>query len=230
MHSDNVPIIFSHAPFLTNQEQEALRKHDLFVSITPESEFHFGHGQATGRLIFDQASLGLDTNWTFSGDMLSQARLWLQTVRQTNFHKTLDKELLPRETPFTVEQAFLMATRQGGLSLKRRDIGVLQVGAKADIVVFNGDSPNMLGWHDPVAAVILHANPGDVEHVLVDGEFRKRDFELVNLKTDWSTVKERFLKSASRIQPLAAKPPPMADKVFGTGELGDVEVASTIGS
>jgi cytosine/adenosine deaminase-related metal-dependent hydrolase len=161
---------------------------------------------------------------------LSQARLWLQTVRLTKFHETLEKGKLPRETPFSVEQGFLMATRQGGLALKRPDIGVLQVGAKADIVVFNGDSPSMLGWSDAVAAVMLHANTGDIEHVLVDGEFRKRDFKLVNLKTEWSQVKDRFLKAARRIQPLVAEPPPMPEKLFGTGEMGDVDIVSTIRS
>ncbi|EED12173.1 chlorohydrolase family protein, putative [Talaromyces stipitatus ATCC 10500] len=228
LHSDQCPIIFSHAPFLTNQEQDALRKNNFFVSITPESEFHFGHGQISGRLISDQAALGLDTNWTFSGDLLSQARLWLQTVRQMNFHRALEKGLLPKETPFTVEQGFLMATRQGGLAMKRPDIGVLQVGAKADIVIFNGDSPNMLGWSDPIAAVLLHANPGDIEHVLVDGEFRKRDFKLVNLKSEWSQVRDQFLEAAQRIQKVAEKPPPLPKKLWGVGEMGDVEVASTM--
>lgn len=160
--------------------------------------------------------------------MLSQARLWLQSVRRSNFEQTLDKEVLPRETPFTVEQGFLMATRQGGLALKRPDIGVLQVGAKADILVFNGDSPNMLGWSDPVAAVVLHANPADIEHVLVDGEFRKRDFKMLDVGCDWDKVKEEFLKAARRIQPLTATPPPMPEKVFGVGEMGSVETASTI--
>jgi cytosine/adenosine deaminase-related metal-dependent hydrolase len=121
-----------------------------------------------------------------------------------------------------------MATRQGGLALKRPDIGVLQVGAKADILVFNGDSPNMLGWSDAVAAVMLHANPADIEHVLVDGEFRKRDFKLLNVGCDWDQVKERFLEAARRIQPLVATPPAMPEKVFGVGELGSVETASTI--
>ncbi|PQE24336.1 Amidohydrolase family protein [Rutstroemia sp. NJR-2017a BVV2] len=230
LHSDECPIIFSHAPFLTAEDQHALREHDSFISITPESEFHFGHGQKTGHLISDQASLGIDTNWTFSGDILSQARLWLQTVRVTKYHKTLEGGKLPRANPFSVEQGFLMATRQGGLALKRPDIGVLQVGAKADIVVFNGDSPSMLGWSDAVAAVMLHANTGDIEHVLVDGEFRKRDFKLMNLKTEWSQVKDRFLKAARRIQPLVAEPPPMPEKVFGSGEMGDVEIVSTIRS
>ncbi|KAM3084077.1 hypothetical protein ACMFMG_001815 [Clarireedia jacksonii] len=230
LHSDKCPIVFSHAPYLTKEEQHALREHDSFISITPESEFHFGHGQKTGSLISDQASLGIDTNWTFSGDMLSQARLWLQTVRMTNFHKTLEGGKIPKETPFGVEQGFLMATRQGGLALKRRDIGVLQVGAKADIVVFNGDSPSMLGWSNAVAAVMLHSNTGDIEHVLVDGEFRKRDFQLVNLKTEWSQVKNRFLEASRRIQPLVAEPPPMPEKCFGTGEMGDVDIVTTIKS
>ncbi|PQE32658.1 amidohydrolase family protein [Rutstroemia sp. NJR-2017a WRK4] len=228
LHNDECPLIFSHGPFLTEEDQLALRENDSFISITPESEMHFGHGSKTGHLISDQASLGIDTNWTFSGDILSQARLWLQTVRLTQYHKTLEGGKLPNANPFSVEQGFLMATRQGGLALKRPDIGVIQVGAKADIVVFNGDSPSMLGWSDAVAAVMLHANTGDIEHVLVDGEFRKRDFKLTNLK--WSHVKERFLEAARRIQPLVAEPPPMPEKVFGSGEMGDVEIVSTIRS
>lgn len=228
LHSDECPIIFSHAPFMTEEEQHTLREYNSFISITPESEFHFGHGQKTGHLVSEQASLGLDTNWTFSGDMLSQAHLWLQTVRLNEYHRTLEKGKLPRETPFSVEQGFLMATRQGGLAMKRRDIGVLQVGAKADILVFNGDSPNMLGWSNAVAAVMLHANVGDIEHVLVDGKFRKRDFRLVNLKTEWSQVKDSFLESSIRIQRLVAVPPPMPEKLWGQGEMGDVEIVTTI--
>ena len=170
----------------------------------------------------------MDTNWTFSGDLLTQARFWLQTVRNSGYRKTLDAGLLPRETPMAVEQAFLLATRQGGRALRRDDIGVLQVGAKADIVVFNGDSPNMLGWSDPIAAILLHAHPGDVEHVLVDGQFRKRDFQLVCKKLDWTKVRARFLQAARRIQPQVATPPPMPDKLWGLGEMGEVEIATTI--
>lgn len=230
LHSDERPIIFSHASNLTNEEQRTLREQDVFISITPESEFHFGHGQQTGRLVSDQASLGLDTNWTFSGDMLTQARIWLQVLRVRNYEAQLETGKVAKQTPFTVEQGFLLATRQGGLALKRRDLGVLQVGAKADIVVFNGESPNMLGWSDPVAAVMLHANIGDMEHVLVDGLFKKRNFKLVNLKSEWGQVRGQFLEAARRIQPQVATPPPMSDKLFGQAIIEDVETATTIKS
>lgn len=75
----------------------------------------------------------------------------------------------------SVNQAFLLATRSGGLAIRKSDLDILAVGAKADLVVWNGRSPSMLGWRDPVAAVVLHASVGDIKHVLVNGKFTKRD-------------------------------------------------------
>lgn len=230
LQNSTVPVIFSHASFLTDDDQKTLRENDLFVSITPESEAHYGHGQTTGSQITDKASLGIDTNWTFSGDILSQARFWLQHVRLTNYQHTLvSAGQIPNANPFPVTEAFLMATRQGGRALHRDDIGVVQVGAKADLVVFTGDSPNMLGWSDAVAAVVLHANPGDVEHVLVDGEFRKRDFRLVDDggHTGWNQVRRRFVEAARRIQSQMADPPSLGERLWGVSEFGDVERVST---
>lgn len=101
----------------------------------------------------------------------------------------------------SVNQAFTLITRSGALSLRRPDLGVLNVGAKADIVVFDGNSPNLLGWSDAVAAIILHSNVGDVEHVMVDGQWRKRDGKLVTKdNVDRNEVNQRFLESARRIQ------------------------------
>lgn len=56
----------------------------------------------------------------------------------------------------------------------------------------------MLGWVDPVAAVIMHSNVGDVRHVLVDGKFVKRDGKLTI--EDYPGIQQRFLKSARKIQ------------------------------
>jgi cytosine/adenosine deaminase-related metal-dependent hydrolase len=219
--------VFSHSPYLKSEDIAALRKNDLYIPITPESEFHYSHGQQTGHLISDKASLGVDTSWTFSGDILGQARLWLQSVRNRNFEEPIKEGKIPRETPMKVEQAFLLATRQGGRALRRKDVGVLQVGAKADIVVFNGDSPNMLGWSVPVAAVMLHANVGDIEHVLVSGEFRKRDFKLAGTKMPWTEIRREFLEAAKSIQHRVSTSPPVPEKFGGVADFGSVSIAST---
>lgn len=221
-----IPIIFSHGGFVTNDDIKALRQDDNFICITPENEMSEGHGQSTSRLVHDHATLGTDTNWNISGDVLHNARLWLQSVRATNYQRVLDQGQTPRRNPMSVNDAFLLITRQGGLALRRDDIGVLKVGAKADIVCFDGESPNMVGWTNAVAAVVLHSNVGDIKHVLVNGQFRKRDGKLLAQVQPWEQLRTQFAEVARRIQAENVDPPPMADKFWGGGEYGDVESAA----
>lgn len=223
-----VPLIFSHGGFNTESDRDALRQHDWHLSITPESEMLFGHGQSTSHRILDQASLGIDTNWTFSGDILTQSRLLLQSIRGTNYTKLLKEGYVPRQSPMAVEDAFLLATRQGGRAVHDDTIGVLKAGAKADIVVFDAEGPNMAGWTDAVAAIILHANVGDIRHVLVNGEFRKRDGKLILTRGDWEGFGKKFADIARRIQRENAGPRDRPEgKMFGMTEYADVEVVST---
>ena len=223
--TSSVPVIFSHAGFVTEADRNALHADGNYISITAENEMSEGHGQVSSRLVHDHASLGTDTNWNISGDIVHNARLWLQHVRTTNYQKVLDQGRTPRQNPMSVDDAFLLATRQGGQALHRDDIGVLRVGAKADLVCFDGDSPNMVGWTNAIAAVILHSNVGDIKHVLVDGEFRKRDGSLVTPSGSWDEIRRHFAEVARRIQRENSSPPPLSEKFWGGGEYGDVETA-----
>ncbi|KAI1823524.1 amidohydrolase [Xylaria intraflava] len=194
----STPVVFSHGTGVASAEVHLLRQTNQFLSITPESEMHYGHGHTFSHLVHDQAALGVDTHFTFSADILTQARLWLQRTRSRLFDEVVQRWEIPATNPMSVNQAFLLATRQGALALRRPDLGVISAGAKADLVIFDGRSPGMLGWADPVAAVILHANVGDIVHVLVDGEFRKRDGKLTF--EGYEDVVERLLGSAARLQ------------------------------
>ncbi|KAI5235946.1 Metallo-dependent hydrolase [Aureobasidium subglaciale] len=164
------PIVFSHASYVTTDDAELLRKHDQYISTTPESEMHYGH-----------------------------ARIWLQSTRLRFFYQSLDNWNIPRNSPMSAHKAFTLATRSGALALRRPNLGVLATGNKADIVVFDGDSSNLLGWSDPVAVVILHSHVGDIRHVMVGGEWRKRDRQLVT-RQNRTEVQTKFLESAKRIQ------------------------------
>lgn len=195
----SMPIVFSHASYVSTDDAELLRKYNQYISTTPESEMHYGHGHHFNPLIQDQSALGVDTHFTFSTDIITQARIWLQSTRLRFFYQALDNWNIPRNNPMSVNQAFTLATRSGALALRRPDLGVLAAGNKADVVVFDGDSPNMLGWADPVAAIILHSHVGDIRHVMVGGEWRKRDGKLVT-KQNRTEIQNKFLESAKRIQ------------------------------
>ncbi|PIG88099.1 hypothetical protein AARAC_001571 [Aspergillus arachidicola] len=194
----SIPVIFSHASFLTPEGAQLLRSTNQYVSITPESEMHYGHDHPHNHLIQDQAALGIDTHFTYSTDLVTQARLWLQYARLTLYRWVLQNWHVPSNNPMAVNQAFMLATRNGGLALRRPDLGIIAKGAKADIVVWDGKSPGMLGWDDPVAAVILHSNVGDIKHVLVDGKFVKRDRKLT--VENYSSIQQRFLVTARKVQ------------------------------
>ncbi|KAK7985700.1 5-methylthioadenosine/S-adenosylhomocysteine deaminase [Apiospora saccharicola] len=194
----STPIVISHASHLDARGAGLLRAANQHVSITAESEMHYGHLHPTSHLILDQAPLGVDTHMTFSSDILTQARLWLQSARYRVYQNTLDRWQIPAQNPFS-------------------DLGVIAPGAMADLVVWEGRSPAMLGWMDPVAAVILHASVGDIAHVLINGAFRKRDGRLVN-DLYYDEVQDRFLASARRIQKvLKGMPLPPQEGNFLTG-------------
>lgn len=203
--NQSIPLIFAHASYLSVTDAQLLRQYNHFISTTPESEMHYGHLHPYNHLILDQTSLGVDTHFTFSTDILTQARLWLQSVRKTLYAEVLERRRVPANNPMSAHQAFLLATRSGGLAMRRPDLGVLAVGAKADLVVWNGRSPSMLGWRDPVAAVMLHASVGDVKHVMVNGRIVKKDGELT--VQNYASLQERFLQSAERIQDAWAEMP-----------------------
>ncbi|KAE9367160.1 amidohydrolase family protein [Stipitochalara longipes BDJ] len=223
-----IPIVFSHASAISMEEVALLRKHNQYISITPESEHHFGHDHPRAYKVQDQSSLGVDTPFCFSSDLLTQMRIWLQATRLRLYKEVLGDWKVPANTGMTVEQVFLLATRNGGLSLRRPDIGVLKVGAKADILVFDGHSPSMAGYEDPVAAVVLHANVGDIQHVIVDGEFKKRDSKLVGV--DWDRVRDTYVASARRLRDIfnAMVFPPLEEHYgkgvpFGTTTVSNVD-------
>ncbi|KZV86705.1 Metallo-dependent hydrolase [Exidia glandulosa HHB12029] len=199
----SLPIVISHASFLSSTDIALLRSTDQFIALTPESEMHYGLDHNSTHLVQEQAALGVDTHATFSADVIGQARLWLQSERLRVFHELLTVQgRVPANNPMSVNQAFLLATRNGGRALRRDDLGVLAVGAKADITVFSATSPNMLGVArvNPVAAVVLHSHVGDVKHVLVDGVFKKRDGRIL---VDWKDVGTKFLASQEKIRKAA---------------------------
>lgn len=109
-------------------------------------------------------------------------RIWLQSTRLGLYQETLDRFKIPSNTPMTVRQAFLLGTRNGGLALKRPDLGVLREGATADVLVFSTDAIGLVGWSDPVAAIVLHSNIADIEDIYVGGQLVKTGGKLV---FDW---------------------------------------------
>lgn len=79
-------------------------------------------------------------------------------------------KLIERNTESTTAaHVFNAATLNGAKALGRDDLGRLAPGAKADMVIFSGDSINMVPMRDPVKNIVYSAEMEDVETVIING-------------------------------------------------------------
>jgi cytosine/adenosine deaminase-related metal-dependent hydrolase len=183
-------VIFSHASNSTAEDAALYHKHNCHVSTTPSTELQMSLGNPVAfRSDIDvqsQSSLGIDCNSNNSASIVSEMRLLLQSARGEYNTKFWKKGFFPKKVYKTVEEAFNLGTIQGARAIGMEDkIGSLAVGKLADIVVFNALSSSMVcgAQHDPVAAIVLHSSPADIEMVIADGVIRKNYWMLENVDT-----------------------------------------------
>jgi hypothetical protein len=106
----SMAVVFSHGPGITVAQTDLLRKTNQFLSITPESEMHYGHSHTFSHQAHDQAALGIDTHFTFSTDLLTQARIWLQRTRSRLFDEVMNRWEIPARNPSELYFAHFVIT------------------------------------------------------------------------------------------------------------------------
>ncbi|KAI1776995.1 hypothetical protein F4818DRAFT_439356 [Hypoxylon cercidicola] len=169
---------------------------------------HYGISHPNGHLVQDQAALGVDTFLTFSTDMMTQARIWLQRTRSRVFDQTLQKWQIPVNNLMSVNHLphGHAARRPRAPAPRPRRRPRRRQGRP-------GRLRRPLARH---AGVGRPGNVGDVEHVMVDGEFRKRDRKLTF--EGYGAVVDRFLASAAKLQKAAVeRPDPVHEGRFWGG-------------
>ncbi len=177
-----------HANFLTDNEFRAAANCGASIAITPEVEMQMGLGLPPTNPARDhqvRITLGTDIVTDVSADMFSQMRFLLQTERALRNDKLLQQGEMPEQIEFTIRDVLTMATIEGARAFNLADeIGSLTPGKFADITLLRKSDINMACVRDPVAAIVLHANPANVDTVLVAGVLRKRNGQLTHADYD----------------------------------------------
>ena len=75
---------------------------------------------------------------------------------------------------------------QGGARAvqQERDLGTLEVGKKADLLVIDTQRAYLVPAGRILSAVIHSGHPGDIESVMIDGQFVVRDHEVLTMDED----------------------------------------------
>jgi cytosine/adenosine deaminase-related metal-dependent hydrolase len=102
----------------------------------------------------------------------------------------------------TATDVFNAATLGGAKALEREDLGRLCAGAKADIVIFSGDSMNMVPMRDPVKNIVYNAETEDVKTVIINGRTVVEDGRV--LGRDFKELNRRLQDAGEKLWPQIA--------------------------
>ncbi|MBL1227602.1 amidohydrolase [Enterococcus sp. BWR-S5] len=118
-------------------------------------------------------TVGLGTDGPSSGNTLD---LFAQMKLFANFHKTYQKD----RALFPAKEIVRLATRGGAETLGFDEMGSIELGKKADIILVETQSVNMFPIFDPYSALVYSANPSNVASVWVNGKQLVKEHQLVN--------------------------------------------------
>ncbi|TFK47410.1 Metallo-dependent hydrolase [Heliocybe sulcata] len=205
-------VIFSHGSGLMHKrcdpdEWKLLKDAGASIASTPEDELGMGHGnpvayEAVRRGV--KAGLGIDSASITSAEMFPAMRFALQWERG-RMHEALAKDdQAARYNSLTAASAFRLATLGGAeVAGRSSDIGSIEAGKLADIVLYNAESINLAHCHDPFKGIVFHATAADVEWVIINGEIVKREGNLV--RKNWEEVADALRRSIRAVQERVAQ-------------------------
>lgn len=179
---------FVHCNNLPREELELIAAAGATISVSPESELHVGHCfPVTGRAleVGIRPSLSIDIEIQVSGDLFSAMRHILAVERGRIAAEHYAAGVGPGPWELTTRDVLGFATTEGARAVGMLDrIGSLTIGKQADLVVLRAGSLNLEPVNNAIGLVVLHAHPGNVEHVFIAGQHVKKDGRLTSPLVD----------------------------------------------
>lgn len=150
----------------------------LTSTVLVELHHHVGDPQvAAFREAGGMPSIGIDVEPYCSGQMFREMQAALQFARGREIRKNALRGHSPfAKIPVRSREALEWTTIGGAKAFRMDDrIGSLTPGKKADITMLRTNDLNMAPVWDPVYSIVEIAGAGNVDTVMIDGVFRKRD-------------------------------------------------------
>ncbi len=177
--------IYVHAATLSEDSYQRIAASGGSISVSTESEQSAGQGYPPTWAIRKHGipvSLSMDTSVWWSGDLFTAMRTTLGADRSREHMEAHAKGDTVTHSALRASQVVDWATRGGAAAIGRSDLGSLEVGKKADVVLLKNDrSPVSFPILNPYGHVAFQAQRDQVHTVIVDGRVVKRDGQLVDV-------------------------------------------------
>jgi 5-methylthioadenosine/S-adenosylhomocysteine deaminase len=169
-------VIAAHAVWLQPDEIQLLQKRGVGVSHNPESNMKLASGTApVPEYLKSNVAIGLGTDGAASNNDLDM----FEAMRQASFlHKLTTKDPRVLSAHVALEMATLGGARVIG---REKQLGSLEPGKLADVIVVRMDRPRQTPMYDPVSHLVYTTHGDDVETTIVNGRVVMRSGKVLTL-------------------------------------------------
>lgn len=166
----NPRLLAAHSVWATLREVKMLKQNSVNVSWNAVSNSKLGVGGVAPVPEYMQngvnVSLGTDSNGSNNSLNLFECMKFSSiTVKNERWNAGIIKS----------QDILDMATINAAKSLRRNDLGSIEVGKKADLLLLDAKKPNLIptGIENVVSNIVYSANPSNVEFVFINGKMVK---------------------------------------------------------
>ena len=188
-------VIAAHMVWPQGSDIEILKKRRVGVVHNPQSNMKLASGVApVPKMMEEGVLLGLGTDGAASNNDLN---MWEEMDTVAKLHKVFSGD--PKV--ISAQQAFELATIRGAQALHlEKEIGSLEVGKRADLLLIERDSLNQIPLYNIYSDLVYATKASDVEGVIINGRVVMQNRRLltldeVSIKRDARTYRERIIKS-----------------------------------
>lgn len=159
-------LLLVHAGWATERERELIARHDVKAVAAPSSSLHNAYGNVVQghvpELLAAGVAVGLGSDHASSGIVDLCQEMFLVACGYKEARE--DAEVMPPE------RVLEMATVHGArCALRADEVGALEPGRRADVVLFDALRPEWQPLYNPVANLVYSATGKSVDTVIVDG-------------------------------------------------------------
>jgi 5-methylthioadenosine/S-adenosylhomocysteine deaminase len=188
----DVPVTAAHCVHLSDEDIEILARKGVSVINNPGSNLKLGNGFApVTKLLEKGVNVALGTDGSASNNNVNM-------FEEINLAAIINKGANNNPTCIPAMTAIQMATKNGARALGLQgEIGSIEVGKKADIIILDFNKPHLRPVHNVVSAIVYSAQASDVETVIIDGNIIMENYEIKTI--DVNKVYENIDKCVERL-------------------------------
>lgn len=185
-----------HGVWLDDEDIRSIKAANAKIIHNPESNMILSSGIApVTKFLKNRITVALGCDAVVCNNNLDM-------IECMRFAALLQKVSTLEPTSISAWDVLKMATIDGARALGMEDqIGSIEPGKKADIILVDCNTPNMVPLHDPVANLIYSANSGNVSTVIVGGQIlmENRILTLIDEEEWLASAREKAATLLKRI-------------------------------